>query len=155
MANLSEAKARYREARRDTEVYIGREGRSLTSHSAAVMQKEAQAAHYYINALEEHIAIHENTSSVQQIPAEVALAKVGAERSQVLHWGRGSEKDQTFYILHSIDCIESGIDLTTCPYSVALDNTDTISVFEPDFIYLLEIKNKRLRGVKGRRKNIN
>lgn len=33
------------------------------AHLAAVMQKEAQAAHYYINALEEHIAIYENAEA--------------------------------------------------------------------------------------------
>ncbi len=46
---------------------------------------------------------------------------VGARRHHALHIGRADTKSGTFYILHSQDCLDSGIDLTECRFSVALD----------------------------------
>ncbi|MCC8930813.1 hypothetical protein [Rhodococcus sp. I2R] len=46
---------------------------------------------------------------------------VGAPRTRNLHYGRAVSAEQRVYILHSRRCVDSGIDLRECPYSVALD----------------------------------
>jgi len=46
---------------------------------------------------------------------------VGVKRDPVRHYGRVITDTQTFYILHSKECVDSGIDLRECPYSKALD----------------------------------
>jgi hypothetical protein len=61
MANLAEAKAAFREAREQTSTHENWEGRSLSHRGMEVFRREAEAARYYIAALEEHIAIHENS----------------------------------------------------------------------------------------------
>lgn len=48
-------------------------------------------------------------------------AIVGHARAEHTHWGRMSTTDQKFYILHSRRCLESGVDLRLCEYSLALD----------------------------------
>ena len=45
----------------------------------------------------------------------------GIERHQTAHYGRAISAEQTVYILHSLDCKNSGVDLRECRYSVALD----------------------------------
>ncbi len=37
------------------------------------------------------------------------------------HFGRAVSAEQTVYILHSQKCLDSGIDLRECPFSLALD----------------------------------
>lgn len=46
---------------------------------------------------------------------------VGAPRSLAHHYGRAVSAEQRIYILHSKVCLDSGIDLRSCPFSVALD----------------------------------
>lgn len=46
---------------------------------------------------------------------------VGAERHATAHYGRAVSAEQTVYILHSTECLNSGTDLLACPYTVALD----------------------------------
>ena len=57
----------------------------------------------------------------QLVPSTDIERIVGAERSQHDHIGRAVSEEQTVYILHSRDCLDSGIDLRECPFSVALD----------------------------------
>lgn len=53
---------------------------------------------------------------------------VGVPRHPTQHWARAKERDNLgrwhhrVYILHSQACVDSGIDLRDCPYSLALDN---------------------------------
>lgn len=54
-------------------------------------------------------------------------AIVGRAREEHAHWGRASTTDQKFYILHSRQCLDSGLDLRRCEYSLALDNA-----FDPE-----------------------
>ena len=46
---------------------------------------------------------------------------VGVTRAAHEHWGRAVSAEQTVYILHSQTCLDSGVDLRDCPFSVALD----------------------------------
>ena len=46
---------------------------------------------------------------------------VGALRHEIRHIGRAVSAEQRVYILHSQKCLDSGIDLRECPFSVALD----------------------------------
>ena len=46
---------------------------------------------------------------------------VGAKRHATEHIGRAVSAEQRVYILHSRDCLDSGIDLRECEFSVALD----------------------------------
>lgn len=47
---------------------------------------------------------------------------VGAERHATEHLGRAVSVEQRLYILHSVECVESGIDLRDCEFSLALDD---------------------------------
>lgn len=46
---------------------------------------------------------------------------VGVRRSRGWHYGRAVSAEQTVYILHSQRCLDSGIDLRECRFSLALD----------------------------------
>lgn len=46
---------------------------------------------------------------------------VGVVRDPVDHYAREVSTEQTVYILHSQACLDSGIDLLDCAYSLALD----------------------------------
>jgi hypothetical protein len=46
---------------------------------------------------------------------------VGASRRATAHLARAVSAEQTVYVLHSRDCLESGIDLRNCAFSTALD----------------------------------
>lgn len=54
-------------------------------------------------------------------PADIERI-VGAPRHQTLHLARAVSAEQTIYVLHSRECLESGIDLRHCNFSLALDN---------------------------------
>ena len=45
---------------------------------------------------------------------------VGTVRNPYIHYGRAVSADDTIYILHSTQCLDSGVDLTECPFNVAL-----------------------------------
>ena len=55
---------------------------------------------------------------------------VGRPRHARAHFGRAVSETQTFYILHSMDCLEFNEDLRRCPFSVALDRGLDMEVWE-------------------------
>lgn len=46
---------------------------------------------------------------------------LGIERHRTKHYARAVSAEQTVYVLHSRECLTSGIDLRGCLFSVALD----------------------------------
>lgn len=56
------------------------------------------------------------------VPTTEIEAKVGVPRHPVLHHGRAASDEKTVYILHSQECLASGIDLRECAFSIALDH---------------------------------
>ena len=56
------------------------------------------------------------------VPAEDIEGIVGVPRHATEHWARAVSAEQTVYILHSHKCLDSGIDLRDCRFSLALDN---------------------------------
>lgn len=55
------------------------------------------------------------------VPIDYIERIVGIKRDQRRHRGRAVSAEQVVYILHSQECLDSGIDLRDCPFSVALD----------------------------------
>lgn len=55
------------------------------------------------------------------VPADQIEQIVGARRHALAHLGRAVSAEQTVYILHSQACKDSGFDLRSCGYSLALD----------------------------------
>ena len=55
------------------------------------------------------------------VPTEDIERIVGASRRQKMHIGRAVSSEQTVYILHSKECLHSGIDLRDCVFQVALN----------------------------------
>lgn len=53
--------------------------------------------------------------------AERTLAVVGVPRHATRHIARAVSAEQRAYVLHSQECLDSGIDLRECPFSIALD----------------------------------
>lgn len=56
------------------------------------------------------------------VPTEDIERIVGVERHETQHYARAVSDEQTVYILHSRECLDSGRDLRECPLSLALDN---------------------------------
>lgn len=51
-----------------------------------------------------------------------AIEKIlGVKRHLQAHYGIYVSSEKTFYILHSRICLDSGVDLRECKYSLALD----------------------------------
>lgn len=46
---------------------------------------------------------------------------VGAKRHPTQHLGRAVTAERMVYVLHSQECLDSGIDLRDCEYSIALN----------------------------------
>lgn len=55
------------------------------------------------------------------VPADEIESIVGVKRHPRLHFGRAVSAEKRVYILHSQECLDSGIDLRECEYSIALD----------------------------------
>ncbi len=55
------------------------------------------------------------------VPGDKIEQTVGATRHRTAHLGRAVSAEETVYILHSHDCLGSGVDLRDCSYSLALD----------------------------------
>lgn len=55
----------------------------------------------------------ESTQDIEKI--------VGAKRHATEHMARAVSAEERLYILHSKECVGTGIDLRECPYSIALD----------------------------------
>jgi hypothetical protein len=64
---------------------------------------------------------HREDTMSNLVPAEDIERIVGVARHRKAHYGRASSTEQVVYILHSKECLASGIDLTYCRFSVALD----------------------------------
>lgn len=58
---------------------------------------------------------------VKLVDSDKIEAIVGVKRHPTQHWARAVSEEEKIYILHSRDCLDSGRDLTQCPYSLALD----------------------------------
>jgi hypothetical protein len=56
------------------------------------------------------------------VPAEQIEQIVGVKRHRQVHFGRAVSDERTVYILHSQRCLDTGIDLRDCRFSVALDS---------------------------------
>ncbi|OZC62127.1 hypothetical protein CH267_00875 [Rhodococcus sp. 06-621-2] len=56
------------------------------------------------------------------VPSADIEAIVGADRHRKAHLGRAVSAQQRVYILHSQQCLDSGIDLRECRFSKALDD---------------------------------
>lgn len=57
---------------------------------------------------------------VELVDPEIIETIVGAPRQQSIHLGKAVTENQMFYILHSVECVESGVDLRECRYSQTL-----------------------------------
>ena len=55
------------------------------------------------------------------VPASDIERIVGIARHRQAHYARAITAEQTVYILHSQRCLDTGIDLRDCRFSVALD----------------------------------
>jgi hypothetical protein len=56
-----------------------------------------------------------------KVPTDEIERIVGVSRHDSDHIGRAVSDEQQVYILHSKECLDSGIDLRECEFSVALD----------------------------------
>lgn len=63
-------------------------------------------------------------------PAKIE-ALVGTSRNPKKHLGRADWDEKVVYILHSRECVDSGIDLRECEYSKALD----LGIDEKEWIF--------------------
>ncbi len=57
----------------------------------------------------------------QLVPRESIELIVGVPRHATEHWAKSVSAEYTVYILHSQACLDRGIDLRGCDFSVALD----------------------------------
>lgn len=55
------------------------------------------------------------------VPAEDIERIVGVSRHPTQHWAKAVSAEQRVYILHSVECYDSALDLRECPFSLALD----------------------------------
>lgn len=55
------------------------------------------------------------------IRANFVESIVGVMRHETKHFGRAVSAEGVMYILHSCECVRTGIDPRECAYSVALD----------------------------------
>lgn len=56
-----------------------------------------------------------------RVPADQIETIVGTTRHRQAHYARAVSAERTVYILHSQRCLDSGIDLRDCRFSIALD----------------------------------
>lgn len=69
---------------------------------------------------------------------------VGIARHPLRHYARAVSGEQTVYILHSLECLDSGIDLRDCAFSHALDWGIEIGRWVEDVPVQVEIEAGRL-----------
>lgn len=88
------------------------------------------------------------------VPATDIERIVGIARHRRVHMGRAVSAEQTTYILHSQDCLDSGIDLRECRFSTALDKGIQLSYWEDrqDTPVALGVWNGRLIPIKNMEK---
>lgn len=63
------------------------------------------------------------------VPAYLIEEIVGVARHRTRHYARAVSGEQTVYVLHSQDCLDSGRDLRLCMFSVALDKGIDLAVW--------------------------
>lgn len=64
---------------------------------------------------------------------------VGVQRHPTEHWGRLVSAEEMVYILHSAECVDSGIDLRDCPYAIAADDGVDLEQWGQDVAVRLNI----------------
>lgn len=64
------------------------------------------------------------------VPTGEIEAIVGARRDPSRHLARAVSDEEMVYILHSADCLGTGIDLRDCEYSIALDQGIDLDVWD-------------------------
>ena len=69
---------------------------------------------------------------------------VGVPRHRTQHWARAVSAEQTVYILHSQECVTSGVDLRECLFSRALDRGINASRWAEDVPVHVHVKAGRL-----------
>lgn len=66
------------------------------------------------------------------VPSEDIETFLASPRHPTRHLARAVSANQTVYILHSKRCLDSGIDLRDCVYSLALDEGIDLDRWEQD-----------------------
>lgn len=69
---------------------------------------------------------------------------VGVQRDELKHYARAVSAEQTVYILHSYECLTSGVDLRECSFSLALDQGIETGRWVEDVAVHVVIDNGRL-----------
>jgi hypothetical protein len=78
------------------------------------------------------------------VPADQIEAIVGVDRHPTDHYARAVSAEQTVYILHPRSCLDLGIDLRDCPYSLALDRGINVEQWIEDAPVIVTIRGRRL-----------
>lgn len=73
------------------------------------------------------------------VPIEDIERIVGVPRAAKAHYARAVSAEQTVYILHSRECLDSGVDLRLCRFSLALDNGIDLAEWREDWPVRIEI----------------
>jgi hypothetical protein len=81
------------------------------------------------------------------VPREDIERIVGAARHESKHYARAVSSEQTVYILHSHKCLDSGIDLRECEFSVALDRGIDVRHWREDVALVVEVLLGKLRPI--------
>lgn len=76
---------------------------------------------------------------------------VGVKRHRQVHYGRAVSSERTVYILHSQQCLDSGVDLRQCRFSRALDRGIEMARwgYRQDMAVVLGVWNGRLIPIKA------
>lgn len=80
------------------------------------------------------------------VPASEIESRVGARRHATEHLARAASAEQTVYILHSQECLDSGNDLRACAYSTALDRGIDAAEWVEDAPVVARLVGGRLLG---------
>lgn len=75
----------------------------------------------------------------EHVPADQIEGIVGARRHPIDHYGRAVSDEETFYILHSAECLTVFADLKDCPLSVGLNDTFDFDEWPLDQTLRLEV----------------
>ena len=86
------------------------------------------------------------------VPAETIEKIIGLPRMNSSHLGKLSSLTDMVYVMHSHECLDSGVDLRECEYSLALDKGLDMGVWYRlwDQVVVLEIEDGLLypKGVR-------
>lgn len=81
------------------------------------------------------------------VPSEAIEQIVGAKRHAWKHQARAVSAEQAVYILHSRKCLDSGIDLRECEFSLALDKGINPMHWREDTPLVVEVLLGELRPI--------